>query len=47
MAGITIVIPQKDIIETVGPKTVSPNGQISVGREHAGKNVIAYVVKVE
>jgi len=44
---ITITIPQDDIIETVGPKIVSPNGQISIGRQHAGKNVIAYVVEAE
>ena len=44
---ITITIPQKDIIETVGPKTVSPNGQISIGAKHRGKNVIAYVVEVD
>ena len=47
MNDIKIVIPQKDIIETVGPKIASPNGQISIGREHAGKNVIAYVVEVD
>lgn len=46
MNDIKIVIPQKDIIETVGPKVVSPNGQISIGREHAGKNIIAYVILV-
>jgi len=47
MSDIKVVIPQKDIIETVGPKVVSPNGQISVGAKNAGKNVIAYVVEVE
>jgi len=44
MSDIKIVIPQKDIITTVGPKPVGHNGQISVGAEHRGKNVIAYVV---
>ena len=47
MSDIKIIIPQKDIIETVGPKTVSPNGQISIGAKHAGKNIMAYVVEVE
>ena len=42
---ITITIPQKDIIETIEHKTVSPNGQISLGRKHAGEIVTVYVVK--
>lgn len=44
MSDITIIIPQSKIIETTRAKIVGPNGQISIGREHAGKNVIAYVV---
>lgn len=47
MSDIKIVIPQNDIIATVGPKPVSHNGQISVGAQHRGKNVIAYVVEVD
>jgi len=47
MSGIKIVIPQDEIIEIVGPKTVSPNGQISVGAQNKGKNIIAYVVEVK
>lgn len=44
MSNIKIVIPKDEIIETVEDKTVSPNGQISLGRKHAGKNVTCYVV---
>ncbi|MCK5013655.1 MAG: hypothetical protein KAS66_07535 [Candidatus Omnitrophica bacterium] len=41
-----IQIDEKEILVTVGPKIVSPNGQISVGRENAGKTVKMYVVEV-
>ena len=42
-----IQIDEREILVTVGPKTVSPNGQIAIGRKHAGKQVKAYVVEVE
>ena len=41
----TIQINEKEILVTVGPKIVSPNGQISIGRENAGKLVKVYVVE--
>jgi hypothetical protein len=44
MSNIKIVIPKDEIIETIEHKTVSPNGQISLGRKHAGKIVTVYVV---
>ena len=40
-----IQIDEKEILVTVGPKIVSPNGQISIGRENAGKLVKVYVVE--
>ena len=40
-----ILIDEKEILVTVGPKVVSPNGQISIGRENAGKLVKMYVVE--
>ena len=40
-----IQIDEKEIIVTVGPKIVSPNGQIAIGRKHAGKIVKVYVVE--
>lgn len=44
VSDITIVIPTNKIIETVVRKPVSVNGQISIGRKHAGKIVTVYVV---
>ena len=40
-----IQIDEKEILVTVGPKSVSPNGQIAIGRKHASKIVKAYVVE--
>lgn len=45
MSDIKIVIPKDELIETIEHKTVSPNGQISIGRKHAGKIVTVYVVE--
>ena len=45
MSNIKIVIPKDEIIETIEHKTVSPNGQISLGRKHAREIVTVYVVK--
>ena len=42
-----IQIDENEILVTVGPKIVSPNGQISVGRENAGKTIKMYVIEVE
>lgn len=42
-----IQIDEKEILVTIGPKTVSPNGQIAIGRKHAGKQVKVYVVEVD
>lgn len=39
-----IIISPNDIL-TIVNKTVGDNGQISIGKEHAGKEVIAYIVK--
>lgn len=44
MSNIKIVIPKDELIETIEHKTISPNGQISLGRKHAGKVVTVYVV---
>ena len=44
MSDITIVIPTDKIIETIERKPVGVNGQISIGRKHAGKIVTGYVV---
>jgi len=40
-----IQIDEKEILVRVGPKQVSPNGQISVGRQLAGKSVTVYVIE--
>ena len=45
MSDIKIVIPKDEIIETIERKIVSPNGQISLGKKHAGKTVTVYVVE--
>jgi len=45
MSEIKIVIPKDELIETIEHKTVSPNGQISLGRKHASKIVTVYVVE--
>lgn len=45
MSEIKIVIPKDELIETIEHKTVSPNGQISLGRKHAKKIVTVYVVE--
>lgn len=42
-----IQIDESEILVTVGPKIVSPNGQISIGNEHAGKNVKLYVFEIK
>ena len=42
-----IQIDEKEILVTIGPKIVGPNGQIAIGRKHAGKQIKAYVVEVE
>lgn len=44
---ITIQIPLKKIIKTVGPKQVDTSGRISIGREHIGKDVVAYIVEAD
>lgn len=41
---VETIINQTEIIATV-KKTVNTNGVISIGREHAGKNVVAYIVE--
>lgn len=45
MSNIKIVIPKDELIETIEHKTVSLNGQISIGRKHANKIVTVYVVE--
>lgn len=45
MSEIKIMIPKDEIIETVEHKSVSSNGQISIGRKHAGKIITCYVVE--
>ena len=45
MSNIKIVIPKDELIETIERKTVSLNGQISIGRKHANKTVTVYVVE--
>ena len=40
-----IIINENEILVVV-KKTVGTNGQISIGKEHAGKQVTAYVVEV-
>ena len=45
MSNIKITIPKDELIETIERKTVSPNGQISIGRKHRGKVITAYIVK--
>ena len=43
-----IQINTKEIVHTSSsPQKVSPNGQISIGRKNAGKNVLVYVVEAE
>lgn len=45
MSNIKIIIPKDELIETIEKKKVSPNGQISIGRKHAGKTITAYIVE--
>lgn len=40
-----IQIDENELLERIGSKVVSPNGQISSGRKHAGKTVTVYVVE--
>ena len=42
-----IHIDEKEILVTVGPKIVNPNGQIAIGRKYAGRRVKVYVIEVE
>jgi len=42
-----IQIDEKELLTVAGPKKVSPNGQIAIGRKFAGKNVRAYIIEVE
>ena len=41
-----IIINENEIIETLKTR-IGSNGQISVGKKHAGKQVTAYVVLVQ
>lgn len=41
-----IILNEKEILETIKTR-VGSNGQISVGKKHAGKFVTAYVVLSE
>ena len=43
---VQTIINENEIL-TVVKKTVGTNGQISIGKEHAGKQVTAYVVQVQ
>lgn len=40
---VQIILNEKEILETIKTR-VGSNGQISVGKKHAGKFVTAYVV---
>lgn len=43
---VQIILNEDEILETV--KThVGSNGQISIGKKHAGKQIAAYVVQVQ
>ena len=42
-----IQIDEKEILVTVGPKIVNPNGQIAIGRKYAGRRVKVDVIEVE
>ncbi len=42
-----IQIDEKELLTMTDPKKVSPNGQIAIGRKHAGKVVRAYVIEVK
>ena len=43
---VQIILNETEIIETI--KTgVGSNGQISVGKKHAGKQIMAYIVQVQ
>ncbi len=39
-----IIINDKEIVETIKTR-VGSNGQISVGKKHAGKVITAYVIE--
>lgn len=41
-----IQIDEKEILTTIGPKKVTLNGQVAIGRKHAGKMVKMYVIEV-
>jgi putative transposon-encoded protein len=40
------IINENELLETIKTR-VGSNGQISVGKKHAGKQVTAYVVEVQ
>jgi len=41
---VQTIINNNEMIATVR-KTVNPNGVISIGKEHTGKRIVAYVVE--
>lgn len=41
---VQIIIDENELIATVIKKRVGGNGQISIGKEHAGKLITAYIV---
>lgn len=43
---VQTIINESEILETIKTR-VGSNGQISVGKKHAGKQVTAYVVSVQ
>ena len=42
-----IQIDESELLTVTNYKTVSPNGQIAIGRKFAGKTVRAYVIEVK
>ena len=41
---VQTILNQDEIMATVR-KTVNPNGVISIGKEHEGKRIVAYIVE--
>jgi len=41
-----IQIDETELLTVTDSKTVSPNGQIAIGRRFAGKTVRAYVIEI-
>lgn len=40
-------IDESELLTMTDPKKVNPNGQIAIGRKHAGKIIRAYVIEVD